>query len=114
MPSSPLRSPRGLDDGGDRGASRSSPPFEDDNASSRSGSPSGGRLATRTNMSSSSLFAGGRRSYDSGEQIVGRMDFADEEETRRRPGSRPTDGTALRKDLDALQKVPFARPSRNY
>jgi len=97
---------------GDKSGSRTSPLFEDDNASSRSGSPSGGRPAVRmiNNMSSSSLFAGGRRSYDSGEQVVGRMDLA-EEDVRRSLGARPSD---MREELDVLQEVPFARPSRNH
>jgi hypothetical protein len=100
---------------GDRGGSRTSPLFEDDNPSSRSGSPSGGRPAARIlgNMSSSSLFAGGRRSYDSGEQIVGRMDLT-EEDVRPSPSSRRSEVPAGRRDFDTLQEAPFARPSRDY
>lgn len=104
-----------LGSGGDKGGSRTSPLFEDDNASSRSGSPSGGRPARiLNNMSSSSLFAGGRRSYDSGEQIVGRMDLTEEEDVRRSLRARPSDTTGMREELDVLQEVPFARPSRNH
>jgi len=102
-----------LGSGGDKGGSRTGPLFEDDNASSRSGSPSGGRPARILNMSSSSLFAGGRRSYDSGEQIVGRMDLTEEEDVRRSLGARPSDMTGMREELDVLQEIPFARPSRN-
>ena len=49
------------------------------------------RQSPSANMSSSSLFAGGRRSYDSGEQIVGKMDFGEEEEAALRARARSSD-----------------------
>lgn len=94
-------------------ASRASPLIEEDAVSSGSGS-AGGRRITRTlsnNLSSSSLFAGGRRSYDSGEQIVGRMDLTEEEDARRFPTSRRSDLAPRRPQApqaDSFEDEPFA------
>lgn len=87
---------------------RASPLLEEDGGSSGSentGLPfgvrrsSGMRAMSSANMSSSSLFAGGRRSYDSGEQIVGRMDLTEEDDSRR-TGLRQPRRVSQRRDMD--------------
>lgn len=77
----------------------------------------GMRALSSANMSSSSLFAGGHRSYDSGEQIVGRMDLTEEDDNGRNGGRsrspQQSGRVAQRRDVeDALQDAPFARTSR--
>lgn len=101
------------------------PEDENGDSSSASGSPIGSGVRrighAPSNTSSSSLFAGGRRSYDSGEQIVGRMDFG-EEDSRAQAQSTDTATTFNARNSEQYQPqedrfqtvrhAPFARGSR--
>lgn len=94
--------------------SRTTPLIEDDIPFTSGGSPGGRRAHTLThNLSLSSLSAGGRQSYDYLEQIVGRMDFTDDENIRCLPTSRRSDAATVRR-LDLSKDTPSSSPPRRH